>query len=468
MTKTTPDELIDEIGDNFNMFLKAGIIDSFSKKIDPELNINNLTKLLRIHFVLTDEVIDFVQALPQRVRRIKTTVDKRSQILNGEVRGRIEWDKTIKERGKCNYSDSTLFVCNQTEKNYNISENIVLKRLLSVIHSIIFEDLKPAIDKDYTWIKEWTEQKKLKTTLKEVFIRNIYIKRITSDDTEITERMIHSASKSRNKLYKDAAKLLLRYNKIMKHDLDPKEAKELLINTFIKPERTEVLFELYWVIKMIEAKSMKELKDIKFNLIDGANNIVAEWDDGDHIYRIYHDSTGSFQFLENRKDVSDDIEFLDRDGYKDGYLIREGMIFKEWQDRCSEIFSLKKGDSFWGGRPDILLEKRKKDSTKPEHVTIGEVKYTESKEYAAQGLKELLEYMALIKIDSGYFEERGKIFKHGEKVKGYLFVDKIGDVEPPANSNVNIVRFGDPMTRESAPSPSFIYNPSPQPKTQPQ
>jgi len=445
MTKTTSDKLINEIGDNFNMFLKAGIrVDSFSKKIDPELNINNLTKLLRIHFVLTEEVIDFVQALPKKVRRIKTTVDKRSQILNGEVKGRIEWDKTIKVRCKCNYGDLTLFVCNQTEKNYNISENIVLKCLLSVIHSIIFEDLKPAIDKEYKWIGRWTEQKKLKTTLEEVFLRNIYIKRITSDDTEITERMIHSASKSRNKLYRDAVKLLLRYNKIMKHDLDPKEAKELLRNTFIKPEKTEVLFELYWVIKMIEAKSRKELKDIVFNLIDGTNQIVAEWEDDDWTYRIYHDSVGkSFQFLERFEDVSKDIESLGGDGY----LIREGMVFKEWQKLCSEIFSLEKGDSFWGGRPDILLEKCKKDPDKPEQVFIGEVKYTDSEEYAAQGLRELLEYMALIKIKSSnkYFEEKENIFKP-DKMEGYLFVDKyleIDNVKTPVDSNVNIVKFGD-------------------------
>lgn len=442
MSKTEPEELIEEIGGNFNAFLKAGIcLDTFSKKIDPELNINNLHKLLRIHFVLTDEVIDFVQALPKRVRRIKTTVDKRSQILNGEVKGRIEWDKTVKERCKCNYGDLTLFVCNQTEKNYNISENIVLKQLLSIIHSIIFEELKPAIDKDYKWIGRWTEQKKLKTTLKEVFLRNIYIKRITSDDTEIPERMIHSASKSRNKLYRDAAKLLLRYNKIMKHDLDPKEAKKLLRNTFIKPERTEVLFELYWVIKMIEANSMKELKDIEFNLIDGTNQIVAEWEDDDWTYRIYHDSVGTnFQFLERFEDVSEDIESLGGDGY----LIREGMVFKEWQELSSKIFSLKKGDSFWGGRPDILLEKCKKGPDKPEQVFIGEVKYTESEEYAAQGLRELLEYMALIKINSSnkYFKEKENIFK-SDKMKGYLFVDKIDNVKTPEDSNINIVRFGD-------------------------
>ena len=439
MTKTTPDKLINEIGDNFNMFLKAGIrLETFSKKIDPELNINNLNKLLRIHFVLTGDVIDFVQALPKRVQRIKTTVDKRSRILNGEVRGRIEWDKTIKERGKCNYSDLTLFVCNQTEKNYNISENIVLKHLLSIIHSIVFEDLKPAIDKDYKWVESWTEnQNKLKTTIRKVFLRNIYIKRITSDDVELTERMIHSTSKSRNKIYRDAARLLLRYNKIMKHDLDSEEAKELLRNTFIKPERTEVLFELYWVIQMIEAKSGKELKDVKFNIIDGTNNIVAEWGAGDCIYRIYHDSNGSFQFLEKCEDVFKDI-IVD----KDGYLVREENVFRKWQEMCSEVFSLEKGDSFWGGRPDILLEKYKNGSDNPEQVFIGEVKYTDSKEYAAQGLRELLEYMALIKSDIGYFEEKEKIFE-SDKVNGYLFVDKIDNVKTQAHKNIKIIRFGD-------------------------
>lgn len=441
MTKTEPEELINEIGDNFNMFLKAGMrVDSFSKKIDPELNINNLNKLLRIHFVLTDEVRGFVKALPKRVRRIKTTVDKRSQILKGEVKGRIEWDKTIKERCKCNYDDLALFVCNQTEKNYNISENIVLKHLLSIIHSIIFEDLKPAIDKEYTWIEKWTEnQSKLKTTIREVFLRNIYIKRITSDGTEITERMIRSASKSRNKFYRDAARLLLRYNKIMKHDLDSEEAKELLRNTFIKPERAEVLFELYWVIQMIEAKSGKELKDVKFNIIDGTNNIVAEWEDDDCSYRIYHDSNGCFQFLEKYEDVFKDI-IID----KDGYLMREKKVFRKWKEMCSKVLSLEKGDSFWGGRPDILLEKYKKGSDNPEQVFIGEVKYTDSKEYASQGLRELLEYMALIKSDSGYFEEKEKIFG-SDKMKGYLFVDKINNVKTQAYENIKIIRFGDPI-----------------------
>ncbi len=86
-------------------------------------------------------VIDFVQELPERVRRIKTTVTKSTRKLEGEVRGRIDWQETIKERYKTNPKNQTLFACSQTKKNYNIQENLVLKQLLSVIHKTIFEDL---------------------------------------------------------------------------------------------------------------------------------------------------------------------------------------------------------------------------------------------------------------------------------------------------------------------------------------
>ncbi|KAF5414589.1 MAG: hypothetical protein C5S48_08415 [Candidatus Methanogaster sp.] len=225
----------------------------------------------------------------------------------------------------------------------------------------------------------------------------------------------------------------------MKHDLDSEEAKELLRNTFIKPERTEVLFELYWVIRVIGVKSGKELKDVKFNITDGTNNIVAEWEDSDCIYRIYHDSNGSFQFLEKYEDVFKDT-IID----KDGYLAREKNVFRKWKGMRSEVFSLERGDSFWGGRPDILLEKYKKGSDNPEQIFIGEVKYTDLKEYAARGLKELLECMALIKSDGGYFEEKGKIFE-SDIVNGYLFVDKIDDVKTQTHKNVKIIRFGDPF-----------------------
>ena len=50
--KTTTDTLLTEIQDDFSQYLRAGsFIDftSFSKKVEPSLNIDDMKKLLRIH-----------------------------------------------------------------------------------------------------------------------------------------------------------------------------------------------------------------------------------------------------------------------------------------------------------------------------------------------------------------------------------------------------------------------------------
>ena len=79
--KVLSEELLDEISDDLNQFLQYGNLTSFAKNIDPNLNIDNINKLLRIHFVLTQStdkgqvgVLDFVEELSQRLRRIKTTI----------------------------------------------------------------------------------------------------------------------------------------------------------------------------------------------------------------------------------------------------------------------------------------------------------------------------------------------------------------------------------------------------------
>ena len=102
--KISSEKLLDEISDDLNQFLKYGNLAPFAQEIDPNLNIDNVNKLLRIHFVLTRSsdkikvgVLDFVEELPQRLRRIKTTTRKEIELFEGEVRGRISWKHTISE-----------------------------------------------------------------------------------------------------------------------------------------------------------------------------------------------------------------------------------------------------------------------------------------------------------------------------------------------------------------------------------
>ncbi len=106
--KTSADILLEEVADDFNQFLMYGNLSSFTQKIEPNLNIDNLAKLLRIHYVLTMSkdggrvgVIDFVEQLTERLRRIKTTVKKETERFEGEVKGRINWKHTIRDSPLC-------------------------------------------------------------------------------------------------------------------------------------------------------------------------------------------------------------------------------------------------------------------------------------------------------------------------------------------------------------------------------
>ena len=440
--KTQPEKLVSEIAKDFTTYLRRGAnFAPYTSEIDPNLNINGIEKLLRIHFVLTEStddypgVIDFVGSLRRRIRRIKTTVAKKSEELHGQVRGRIDWGSTLKSRSRSGFQDKTQFVCQQTKKNYKVPENLVLKRLLSVIYEIVTEDLKPALmnGDGYEWLDEWvSNDEELLKTLNSVFLRNVYLNRVELEEETLTDRTINSVKKSRTKLYREAAALLERYRKLVNYEIKPEEAKELLKNTYIKPEKTEVLFEFYWLFKILNS-----FEEVKFNLVDGKNNVVAEWEDDKYRYRIYHDSTGSMNFQENLKDVELPEE--------DGYLYRQGKVIKKWQEVAEEAFGLEGTDQLWGGRPDILLEKYRKSkdsSEKLDQLFIGEVKYTESPDYAAQGLKELLEYMGFVKDKEFYLSGPTKIFSD-ERVAGALFVDNLEEEKLKGEtSNISIYQFG--------------------------
>lgn len=432
--KATSVRLLDEIADEFNQFLKYGDLSPFSKEIDPNLNIDNIEKLLRIHFVLTSKkdsteigVIDFIKQLPQRLRRIKTTVKQETEIFDGGVRGRINWNDTIKQRYNQDPNGKTLFVCDKREKNYNIPENIILKSLLQIVHKIVYSDLSVAFKNEYEWLKGWVKEKELKDVLNQLFFRNVYLKRIDLTNTIVTDRMISSASKSRIPLYREAAFLLSRYRKLMNYELDPREAKELLINTFIKPEKIDVLFELYWAIKII-----KQFKNAIFQLIEPGSNIVAKWESDGYRYVMYHNSTGIFGLKESIEDLNKKL------GNRDNYLGRELKVL----EKIEQMAQIKPDKSLWGGRPDIILEKYGK-ADKIMSVFIGEVKYTDDWNYAIQGLKELLEYMALIKKKGVYIENYANLFGKLKMVKGGLFLDKIKNLNIKSDEEIQIVMFGE-------------------------
>src|SRR6056297_2382858 len=124
--KTKAEELIKEIAEELIVYLKAGQLNltPFLQQIKP--NINNFKQLLRIHFILQPEIITFIEQLPTQLRRIKTSSQQIKKMLQGEVRGQVDWQQTIKQRYQTNCQARSSFVCQQRNSNYNVQENLVL------------------------------------------------------------------------------------------------------------------------------------------------------------------------------------------------------------------------------------------------------------------------------------------------------------------------------------------------------
>jgi len=81
MAKATPETLLEEISDDFHTYLRKGVrFDRVIGSAHPELAIDDIETLLRIHFVLTDTegdsddvgVVDFMEELESRIRQMKS------------------------------------------------------------------------------------------------------------------------------------------------------------------------------------------------------------------------------------------------------------------------------------------------------------------------------------------------------------------------------------------------------------
>lgn len=410
-------EIIEEVSDFLLIYLKAGRVglNSFIKKAN--LNISQLDHMLMIHFLLRSDVKKFVRELPVLIRRFKTSTKVINETYIGEVRGQINWSNTIKERLRINHRDRTIFSCNESIRNYDITENLVLKELLFTLYQILFIKIDTSRIENYEYFSEWLQ---LKGVVDDMYRKNIYLSKVQSGKTKVTERMIQKTLTHRHSLYRQAAQLLLDYRGIMKTKLDKAVLADLIRETFIFPEKEDVLFELYWTIQLIKNSS----ENAQLQLLDGRNNQVASWDDHEHEYHIYHDSTGS-------SNLSFYIS-TDEVGRHEHPFIRKKLTSMSRALEIAETSFLSHFDTttYWRGRPDIIIEVYSKETGDLKKVIIGEVKDTKRTEYAITGLRELMDYMELVKDKNGnYLDE--------EMVEGRLFIGEI-EVTDSMNDHVKI------------------------------
>ncbi|RPF55262.1 hypothetical protein [Aquisalibacillus elongatus] len=383
----TEEELIEEISGFLHGYLKDGKIkvNSFLSKMN--LNISNIEQLLVIRFLLKDETIEFVKDLPYLLKRFKTTTVMNNETHIGEVRGQINWEQTTKERVTTNYRDRTTFSTTESVRSYNTPENLVLKQLLKILYSILYKDSYTKGFEHSSWFSEWQTYK---GNVSQAIKKNIYLQRV--DKVNVSDRIVQKTLNHRNRLYRDAAKLLILYRNYTNGQYSKEDLELLLRETFISPKKVDVLFELYWIVQIIKQNT----ENSQLHLMDGSQNLVASWETNTNYYKIYHDSTGSAELFFNV--TSNEIAESNHP-----YLKQKHNSFTTSKELVQSVFGRTKSNYIWQGRPDFLVEVYEKKTDQLVKVVIGEVKNTSSIDYAITGLEELIDYIHLVKNSKGEY-----------------------------------------------------------------
>ncbi|MCU4750983.1 hypothetical protein OB919_03125 [Halobacteria archaeon AArc-curdl1] len=345
--------------------------------------------LLDLHFVLQQEVVDFVESLPERLRSIRTETRNVSRTRRGTVDGRINWGATVKQRYSEHPRDRSIFVCDNRSENYDIPENLVLKKLVSVIHRTTRE-AEEYLRQDYDWVTDtWKENGELIDDLQRVVERNVHVRRIRKPDAyEPTERMLTTAANSRHEIYQDAAKLLRTRRRLFRGESDA--IRRLLDETAIAPDDTETLFELFVLFRFVA--TLEELRKTQpnFQTIRSGRQEVARFE-GETELVLYHDTAGGDHGLDFVAVPDEDKDEKD--------LSRTEQVQLVAQEVAENYFGKKYRNTT--GRPDVIVLEIIAGDDDREYL-ITEVKNSTREKTIRQGIKETLEYIAFLRVNEEF------------------------------------------------------------------
>lgn len=120
--------------DFFQLYLFQGDVHETHDFIENFFEIkDDLRTLKAAHFILSPQVHSFIKYLPNLLRNLSHSTFRKDEEMKGRIRGKINWNNTIKTRLSSGYNDKTLFVCSPPNKNYNLEENQLIKFLLKEI-----------------------------------------------------------------------------------------------------------------------------------------------------------------------------------------------------------------------------------------------------------------------------------------------------------------------------------------------
>lgn len=363
--------------------------------------------LLDLHFILKPDVTEFIQALPDRLRSIRTETQSVDRIQRGAINGRINWAETTKTRYSEAPRDRSLFVVENRSVDYDIPENIVLIQLLGRIHETLLaaEDI---LDSKYDWVtRTWETDKDLVERLKTIVERNVHVRRIRKPEAgEPTARMLSRAAEAREPIYREAAKLVEYRRNI--HQGDSEALEELLSETTITPASENRLFELYVLFRFIGAIETARGEPLSVSMIRSDRDAIVQLKD-EYELNVYYDQSGPDDIRFETKFDRPESEFSRfEDVYYRAGTVADAFFRTESSERTK--------------RPDIFAMRSGTGGTEPEYFVV-EVKNSASEGTIRRGIKETLEYLAFLKREGEFVFDDCSYYGNGSQ--GVLVVQDL-------------------------------------------
>ena len=171
------EKLIGPVIEYMLAYLLGGFV---NPKVISGFNVDGVTGLdlktaLKIRFLLDEKTEEFLNELQHYLRRIRTEVSRETTLVKGEAKGHIDWRGTIQKWASSGFKDKTLFNVSVPIKNYNIPENLVLKKTISILDSFMRDKrIEKEIKQNYRWSKRLRDSgKNVRDALGNVYFKKI-------------------------------------------------------------------------------------------------------------------------------------------------------------------------------------------------------------------------------------------------------------------------------------------------------
>lgn len=397
MTKPGASELAHSVRTELTTYLGEGQVNPMPLAETAPFDryeITDFDRLKAIHFILYSDVVEFLDRLPDRLRRLKTVTETATNVTEGEVRGAINWSETLRERARRGFDDPTVFVTEAPDPVADIPENRVLRGFLEVVR----DELTVLSEYKTDWVNP--QQERAIQHAVTALDRHILLASLsTSETTKLSNRDLNVARRSRHDIYSEAARLYRLYEALQQNEFDRSAVQEILTSTVIRPSEPHRVYELYCVFHLI--KLLQEQFPIaKLAPVEPGSKEVARFrtlrKDSMEAIRVYWDQSGPYSFADP---VPTDIDVSSLPAA----FQRFAAAKTEGEDRVTGLEGSSSEPMLYRGRPDVLVERRAETATEPTELLVGEFKYSDRAGQLRAGVRELSEYLQFVRRNGTHY-----------------------------------------------------------------